>query len=77
MAQALPMVKQMILALMKSQSKIPTWVLTSFNDPKVKLVKKSSNVKDLISGLKALKYGGGRDLPEQALKGSAAVKYVI
>ena len=69
------MVKQMILALMKSRSKIPTWVLTSFNDPKVKLVKKSSNVKDLI--LKSLKYGGGRDLPEQALKGSAAVKYVI
>ena len=57
MAKALPMVKEMILKLVESRSKIPTWVLTSFNDPDVSLVKKTNEVEDLKSGLGQLKYG--------------------
>ena len=69
MAKALPMVKEMILKLVESRSKIPTWVLTSFNDPDVSLVKKTNEVEDLKSGLEQLKYGGGGDLEEEAFQG--------
>ena len=69
MAKALPMVKEMILKLVESRSKIPTWVLTSFNDPDVSLVKKTNEVEDLKSGLGQLKYGGGGDLEEEAFQG--------
>merc|ERR1711974_246574 len=69
MAKALPMVKEMILKLVESRSKIPTWVLTSFNDPAVSLVKKTNKVKDLRSSLNKLEYGGGGDLEEEAFQG--------
>ena len=55
---------------MESGSKIPAWVLTSFNDPYVKLVKKTNNVKELRSGLKQLEYGDGGDLEEEAFRGA-------
>ena len=73
MAKALPMVKEMILKLIESGSKIPTWVLTSFNDkpknPVAKLRGKTKDVKELRSGLNQLRYGGGGDLEEQAFRG--------
>ena len=75
MGRALPMVKEMISKLIKSRSKIPTWVLTSFNDPKVELVKKTNDVKELRSALNQLRYGGGRDMPEQAFQGATYLEY--
>merc|ERR1711874_149462 len=69
MSQALPMVKKMVFDLVKKATKIPTWVLTSFNDPDVTLVKKTNDVEELKTGLDSLKYGGGDDLKEHALKG--------
>ena len=63
------MVKEMILKLVESRSKIPTWVLTSFNDPAVSLVKKTNKVKDLRSSLNKLEYGGGGDLEEEVFQG--------
>ena len=75
MAPALDMVKKMILKLIESRSKIPTWVLTSFNDPKVELVKKTNDVKELRSALNQLRYGGGRDMPEQAFEGATYLEY--
>ena len=69
MAQALPMVKKMIVDLVKNAPKIPTWVLTQFKDPVVKLVRKTSDVEELRSGLDSLEYSGGDDLKEQCLKG--------
>ena len=70
MAKALPAIKKLISKLVESRAKIPTWVLTSFNDPDVKLVKKTNNVKELRSALKQLKYGGGGDLDEEAFQGA-------
>ena len=70
MAKALPTIKKLISKLVESRSKIPTWVLTSFNDPDVELVKKTNDVKELRSGLKQLKYGGGGDLEEEAFRGA-------
>lgn len=64
------MVKKMISKLIESSSKIPNWVLTSFNDPLVKLVKKTKYVEELRSGLDQLRFGGGGDLEEQAFQGS-------
>ena len=69
MAQALPMVKKMVSNLVKSGSKVPKWVLTDFKDPDVQLVKSTTDVEDLKSGLNNLKYGGGGDIWEQVLKG--------
>merc|ERR1712179_677816 len=71
MIAALPMVKKMIADLVKTAPKIPTWVLTSFKDPEVKLVRKTSDVEELKTDLDALNYGGDPkdDLKEQALKG--------
>ena len=69
MAEALPMVKKMIVDLVKNAPKIPTWVLTQFKDPVVKLVITTSDVELLKSGLDSLQYGGGDDLKEQCLKG--------
>ena len=73
MAQALPMVKKMIFDLVKKATKIPTWVLTSFNDPAVKLVKKTNDVEELKTSLDSLTYGGGDDLKEQALEGNCGL----
>ena len=60
-----------------NQPGIPEWILTSFNDPTdldepgATLVRKAENVEDLKSGLSELVYGGGgRDIPEQAFKGT-------
>ena len=69
MAQALPMVKKMVSSLVNSGSKVPKWILTDFKDPDVKLVKSTTDVEDLKSGLNDLKYGGGGDIWEQVLKG--------
>ena len=71
MIEALPMVKKMIADLVKTAPKIPTWVLTSFKDPDVKLVRKTNDVKDLETDLNALTHKGDPkdDLKEQALKG--------
>ena len=69
MAEALPMVKKMIVDLVKNAPKIPTWVLTQFKDPVVKLVRKTSDVEELKSDLDSLEYSGGDDLKEQCLKG--------
>ena len=70
MAKALPRVKEMISKLIESGSKIPTWVLTSFNDPEVDVRKETNDVEELRSALKELEYGGGKDLPEQAFEGA-------
>ena len=70
MAKALPRVKGMISKLIESGSKIPTWVLTSFNDPEVDVRKETNDVEELRSALKELEYGGGKDLPEQAFEGA-------
>ena len=51
------------------------WVLTSFNDPEVKLVKNTSDVEELRSSLKELKYGGGKDPEEQAFVGAIYLEY--
>ena len=75
MAKALPMVKEMISKLIESRSKIPTWVLTSFNDPVVKFRKKTNDVEELRSGLNELKYGGGKDLEEQAFRGAIYLEF--
>ena len=72
MIEALPMVKQMISDLVKNAPKIPTWVLAQFKDPQVQLLKITSDAEEFKSGLDSLRYGGGADLKEQALKG---VKY--
>ena len=69
MAEALPMVKKMVTNLVESGSKVPKWVLTNFNDPDVELVISTSDVEELRSSLNNLKYGGGGDIWEQALKG--------
>ena len=70
MAQALPMVKEMITKLIESSSKIPTWVLTSFNDPDVDVRKETNDVEELRSALKELTFGNGTDLEEQAFEGA-------
>ena len=56
MEAAIPMVKKSIADLVKSAPKIPTWVLTSFKDPDVKLVRKTADVEELKTDLDALKY---------------------
>ena len=71
MAPALDMVKKMILKLIESRSKIPTWVLTSFNDPDVDVRKETNDVEELRSALKELTFGGGGDPEkEQAFEGA-------
>ena len=75
MAKALPMVKEMISKLIESSSKIPTWVLTSFNDPVVKFRKKTRDVKELRSSLNRLRYGGGGNLEEQAFRGAIYLEF--
>ena len=72
MIEALPMVKKMIADLVKTAPKIPTWVLTSFKDPDVELVRKTTDVEELKTDLDALDFGGDPkdDLKEQALKGN-------
>ena len=70
MAKALPRVKEMISKLIESGSKIPTWVLTSFNDPDVDVRKETKDVEELRSALKELRYGGGGDVEEQAFEGA-------
>ena len=72
MTEALPMVKKMISELVKEAPKIPTWVLTSFKDPEVKLVRKTSEVEELKTDIDALNFDGDwrDDLKEQALKGN-------
>ena len=70
MAAALPRVKKMITKLIESGSKIPTWVLTSSNDPDVDVLKETKDVEELRSALKELEYGGGKDLREQAFEGA-------
>ena len=72
MEAAIPMVKKSISDLVKSAPKIPTWVLTSFKDPDVELVRKTTDVEELKTDLDALNYGGDPkdDLKEQALKGN-------
>ena len=69
------MVKEMISKIIESRSKIPTWVLTSFNDPDVKLVKKTNDVNELRLGLNQLSYGGGGDVNEQAFRGAIYLEY--
>ena len=69
MRPALDMVKKMILKLIESRSKIPTWVLTSFNDPDVDVRKETNDVEELSSALEELEYGNGKDVPEQAFEG--------
>ena len=69
MADALPMVKKMVTNLVESGSKVPTWVLTNFNDPNVELEVNTPDVEELKSSMNELKYGGGDDLREQVLKG--------
>ena len=71
------MVKEMISKLIESRSKIPTWVLTSFNDPLVKLVKKTKYVEELRSGLDQLRFGGGGDLEEQAFQGAICLEFKL
>ena len=70
MRPALSMVRETISKLADSEPSIPNWVLTSFNDPAARLVKKTNNVRDLKTGLLELNYGGGGDIPEQAFKGT-------
>ena len=72
MIEALPMVKKMINDLVKNGTKIPTWVLTSFKDPDVKLVRKTADVEELKTDLDALDHNGNRrdDPEEQVLKGN-------
>ena len=71
MAEALPMVKKMIKDLVKTATKIPTWVLTTFNDPDVALVKKTKDEEEFKTSVDSLKFqGGGNDIKEQALKGN-------
>ena len=71
------MVKKMILKLIETSSKIPTWVLTGFNDPLVKLVKKTKDVEELRSGLDQLRFGGGGDLEEQAFQGAICLEFKL
>ena len=68
--------RETISKLADREPSIPQWVLTSFNDPDVRLVKKTNNVGDFKSGLSELKYGGGGDIPEQAFKGKKKKKKV-
>ena len=70
MKAALPRVKEMISKLIESGSKIPTWVLTSFQDPDVDVRKETNDVEELKSALEELEYGRGKDLPEQAFEGA-------
>ena len=71
MRPALDMVKKMILKLIENRSKIPTWVLTSFNDPDVDVRKETNDVEELRSALKELTFrGGGDPEKEQAFEGA-------
>ena len=72
MEAALPMVKKIIADLVKSAPKIPTWVLTSYKDPEVELVRKTADVEELKRDIDALDHKGDwRDDPEeQVLKGN-------
>ena len=73
MRPALDMVKKMILKLIESRSKIPNWVLTSFNDPDVDVRKETNDVEELRSALKELTFGGGGD-PEEEQAFEGAIK---
>ena len=71
MKKALPRVKEMISKLIESGSKIPTWVLTSFNDPDVDVREETNDVEELRSALKELTFrGGGDPEKEQAFEGA-------
>ena len=71
MRPALDMVKKMILKLIENRSKIPTWVLTSFNDPDVDVRKETKDVEELRSALKELTFRGvGDPEKEQAFEGA-------
>ena len=63
------MVKKMVTSLVESGTKVPRWVLTNFKDPDVELVTSATEVEELREMLDELKYGGGGDIWEQALKG--------
>ena len=70
MEAAVTPIGETIEKLTSQAPNIPEWVLTSFNDPDVNLVKKTNDVTDLKSGLFGLNFGGGGDIPEQAFKGT-------
>ena len=63
------MVKKMVTGLVESGTKVPRWVLTNFKDPDAELVTSATEVEELRDRLDELKYGGGGDIDEQALKG--------
>ena len=75
------MVKKMVTSLVDSGTKVPRWVLTNFKDPEVELVISATEVEELREKLDELKYGGGGDLDEQALKGKGEphmeIKWIV
>ena len=75
------MVKKMVTGLVESGTKVPRWVLTNFKDPEVELVISATEVEELREMLDELKYGGGGDLDEQALKGKGEphmeIKWIV
>ena len=79
MAQALPMVKRMINDLVKEAKKIPTWILTSFKGPAIKLIRKTRKVKVLEKAVDALEFSGDPkdDDQEQALKGNTSLLFAV
>ena len=69
MDKSIPLVKETILKLVKTRSKVPHWFLTGFNDPDVNPVKETTSPDELKLAVEGLSFGGGGDLKEQALAG--------
>ena len=59
----------MMSDLDKHAKRIPTWVLVSIDYPNVKLVKKTSDVKEFEKSLDSLEYTGVGNVADQILKG--------
>ena len=49
----------------------------NFNDPHVELVINTRDMKELMASLNGLKFGGGGDIWEEALKGKGISQLVI
>lgn len=71
------MVKNIVTSLAESGSNVPRWILTNFNDPHVELVINTRDVEELMASLNGLKFGGGGDIWEEALKGKGISQLVI
>ena len=69
MVDELPLVREMVKSLVRAGTQVDTWVLTSINDPEVRVRSVTNDHEDIETSLNELNYGGGGDLEEQVLRG--------